>query len=62
MLTWEDDDTLHGPPLVRHQRHRPRRRVFPRGWRDAACASVVSFFLLLDTVVLRFLLHVGRLG
>jgi hypothetical protein len=57
-------DTLLDDALARYQRHnapRPRRRVFPGGWRDAAFASMASFFLLLDAVVLRFLLHMKGL-
>jgi hypothetical protein len=60
-----EDDTLLDHPPLRPERvtfPRPRRKVFPGGWRDAAFASMASFFVLLDATVLRFLLHMRGLG
>ena len=42
----------HGPP---------RRRVFPRGWRDVASAAQALFWLLLCAILAGFLLRMGRL-
>jgi hypothetical protein len=50
------------PPKRVLPERRPRRKVFPGGWRDAAFASMASFFVLLDAAVLRFLLHMRGLG
>jgi hypothetical protein len=50
------------PPKRVLPERRPRRKVFPNGWRDAAFAAMASFFLLLDAVVLRFLIHMKGLG
>jgi hypothetical protein len=58
-------DTLLDNALASYQRRnaRPRpRRLFPNGWRDAAFASMASFFVLLDAAVLRFLIHMKGLG
>ena len=62
MSTQEMDAITAEVPAVPARHQPPRRRLFPRGWRDVASACQALFWLLMCAVLAGLLLRMRGLG